>query len=922
MANFTTSKMNKLHPLTANVLSNAHELDDAELGKIVREYFVKSPVSSDDLENSDLMVTRPLITLPNQSSFEMTNIMQLSVWASRYCNRDQNTGKVFETMPEHTFARVAEALAKVECNYRPDLHFKDLQETAQRFYDVMVNKEFMPAGRTLADTGTGRKVVSNCVVLGIDDKLTKGPRSIMKTMHDAVKLQCQGCGLGFAWHSLRPAGTDVISGRTQSSGIVSYFKMYASMFATVKQTNSRHGANMGMCLVDHPEVLDFVRAKDVEGGITTVFNITVLLTDEFMRRAVDPKHPEFHKPWMCRYTVPARHPSGVGTMKDENGEEVMKTHYERPFFVVRPTDLFNDKNGNPTSTWGKEAREENSLKVGDKYYPNWTANEIMEHIAKHAWSNGEPGFGFYDEVQRTNPLPGLGSIEASNPCGEQFLHDGDVCNLGSINLYAFCKRRRQYKGKQSHYFDWDRLKEVARIALNMLENVIDITEFDSDRVQTRIRENRRVGLGIMGIADACYAMRLRYGTDEAAAFAERVMRTITEEAESMSRELAEARGSFPNIHLSVFADKGPMRNAACTTVAPTGTIAALTGVCGGCEPYFAPAYTYRNVLMMDEEKRERVHQIMQDLCRNSTVPEMRAMADELDFQLRIGPHREFIEWMSEYGRDVYAPLQTLAEQVLGENAAAWLEGLPKGVSPSTTLYDAVMTQSSYQPFVALIPAEILYVFATSQEIPVEEHVKMQAAFQRHTNNSISKTLNLPNEATVQDVRDAIQLAWESKLKGCTLYRDGSRQEQVLNLNTSLNEEGDNREHPPVNHTRFQDLIQNACADDYRTLFKGTHGELLAVEMTSSELETALRAWIAKSQRRQESKVQRDYKKQMRALEEGLAGVSLSPETSDDESLSASSSISSSSSPSPKDIPLTLRMSADGSPACTRLGCGE
>jgi len=402
---FTTSKMVKTEDLGS--------LSNEELGRMVRSNLARIPIELPDKQGERV----PLLARPETSRFAMTNSMQLSVYAIRYRNWDQNTGQSYETIPEHTFCRVAEELAWVERNYQPNLSVEDLSAIAKDFYEVMANKEFMPAGRTLADTGTGRKVVSNCVVLGLDDKLTEGPRSIMSTMHEAVKLQCQGCGLGFALHQLRPYGSEVVSGRTQSSGIVSYLNMYASMFATVKQTNSRHGANMGMCLVDHPEVLEFVRAKDKEGGFTTVFNITVLLTDEFMERAVDFRHKDFHAPWVGRYKVPARHPSGVGTLKDEKGEEVMEEKRERPFFVVRPTDLFNDKDGKPTSTWGKRAREEHSLKVGDKYYPNWTANEIMEHIAKHAWSNGEPGFGFYDEVQRTNPLPGLGPIEASNPCG-------------------------------------------------------------------------------------------------------------------------------------------------------------------------------------------------------------------------------------------------------------------------------------------------------------------------------------------------------------------------------------------------------------------------------------------------------------------------------------------------------------------------
>jgi ribonucleoside-diphosphate reductase alpha chain len=302
------------------------------------------------------------------------------------------------------------------------------------------------------------------------------------------------------------------------------------------------------------------------------------------------------------------------------------------------------------------------------------------------------------------------SIIVSN-CGEQFLHDGDVCNLGSINLEKFV-----VDGK----IDYVKLSKVTKLAVRMLDNVIDLSDFPVQKVNNTFRGNRRIGLGIMGFADMLYKMRVPYNSQEGRDTAEKVMGCIQRSAHEMSSALAEEKGVFPNWDKSVYAQRGiKMRNAALTNVAPTGTISMVMDVSGGVEPYFALAYHYKNIL---GGKTELYY----------TNKHLRA---ELE---RLGLYNdETMERITQEGS-----LQKIAE----------------------------------------IPKETKNIFVTAMDISAEDHTRMQAAFQKHIDNAISKTINFTNDATREDVLQGYILAWELGCKGCTVYRDGSRNEQILNLN--------------------------------------------------------------------------------------------------------------------------------------------
>ncbi|MBP6942879.1 MAG: adenosylcobalamin-dependent ribonucleoside-diphosphate reductase [Candidatus Buchananbacteria bacterium] len=578
----------------------------------------------------------------------------LKVLAKRYLQKDAGYNKIIET-PEQMLERVSKTLAEVERRYGKD--DAAIEQFSTEFYEIMSRFEFTPAGRTMTNAGTDLPIVANCIVLGINDTM----EDIFDTLKDAALLQQAGSGLGFPFHLLRPAGEKTRRSRGVSSGPISFLRVYNEAFSVIKQQN-RHGANMAIMNVEHPDILEFVHCKEREGDIKN-FNISVGLTDRFME-AVANDDP---RPWKARFKD-----------KEYNPRRIYRDQHQTIVDIVEET---------------------------------MTARELFQEVITAAWSNGEPGCVFLDTVNKVNPLPGLGRIEASNPCGEQFLHDGDVCNLGSINLEKFAENGQIL---------WDRLAHVTRHAVRMLDNVVDITEYASAKVNKVSKNNRRVGLGIMGFADMLYKLEIGYNSKEGFDTAEKVMAFIQKHSHEMSQELAEEKGLFNNYDKSVYIERGiKMRNAALTNIAPTGTIAMMYDISGGVEPYFALAYHYKNVLGGDVQ----------------------------------------LTYVNKH-----------LERAL-KAAGCWSEAIKDEIVRSGTLQH-----------IPEIPEHVKKVFVTSMDITAEDHIMMQAAFQKHCDNAISKTVNFPYSATKEDVLQGYLLAWKMGCKGCTVYRDGSREYQVLNLN--------------------------------------------------------------------------------------------------------------------------------------------
>ena len=340
------------------------------------------------------------------------------------------------------------------------------------------------------------------------------------------------------------------------------------------------------------------------------------------------------------------------------------------------------------------------------------AAEVYQTLVTQAWKNGDPGIIFLDRINRDNPTPQLGEIESTNPCGEQPLLPMEACNLGSINLAKFV-----LETGEGPIIDFEGLKQMVGWCVRFLDNTIDMSKYPLPAIDEMVRGNRKIGLGVMGFADMLYQLSIPYNSDEALETAETVMQFIQENAHEASQNLAQERGIFPNWEKSIYKDRNiKLRNATCTTIAPTGTLSIIAGCSSGIEPLFALSFV-RNV--MDNDKLLEVNPYFEEVAND----------------------RRF------YSRE---------------------------------LMDEIAKKGSIKKF-KQIPKEVRKVFVTAHDVSPEWHIRMQAAFQKYTDNAVSKTVNLPKDATVNDVRQVYNLAYELGCKGVTIYRDGSKENQVLSF---------------------------------------------------------------------------------------------------------------------------------------------
>jgi ribonucleoside-diphosphate reductase alpha chain len=355
-----------------------------------------------------------------------------------------------------------------------------------------------------------------------------------------------------------------------------------------------------------------------------------------------------------------------------------------------------------------------------------TVGRIWSGIVDGIWKNGEPGILFYDEINRHNPLPNLGVIDTTNPCGEQPLLPYESCVLGSINLASFI---------HDGILDEPELNDAVRTAVRFLDTVIDKNVYPIPEIEEATKKTRKIGLGLMGVHDALLMTGLPYDSAEGRTWCEGVMRSVTDTAVNESRRRAEKFGAFPAWKESIW-KAFPMRNAALTSIAPTGTLSLFAGCSSGIEPVFSYAHTRRNTM-------GTTFVIVNPVFRESLEKTLAAM--ELKQEERIKRADEVITHIHETGT-----LQDLH----------WL------------------------------PEEFRALFKTALDIHWKDHILMQAAFQKHVHASISKTINLPNTATKEDCADALLMAWKLKLKGITMYRTGSRQNVVLSLKDTATDSDD------------------------------------------------------------------------------------------------------------------------------------
>ncbi len=570
-----------------------------------------------------------------------------TVLEKRYLVKDK-TGKPVET-PEDMFWRVATTIAEADRKYGAT--DKQIEKTANQFYELMTQRRFEPNSPTLMNAGRPLGQLSACFVLPVDDALSNGSSGIYDTLRSMALIHQSGGGTGFSFSRLRSRGAMVRSTTGVASGPISFMELYDASTDAVKQGGTRRGANMGILRVDHPDVMEFITSKEDLTKITN-FNISVAITTKYM--------------------------------------DALK--------VGGNYDLID-----PSTK---------------KVVGQMNAQEVWDKMIEGAWRTGEPGVFFIDEANKYNPVPHLGAYEATNPCGEQPLLAYDVCNLGSINVGYYVN-----DGKM----DWKSFAKDIHLSTRFLDNVIDANKYPLPEIDSLSKRIRRIGLGVMGFADALIRLGVVYDSPEGVEFGRKVMEYVDVEGKKASAQLAEERGAFPEWAQSIWGPDATaardengarlrpemkLRNCNVTTVAPTGTISIIAGCSSGLEPLFAVAFMRNQAGVMMPDVNE----------------------DFIAIAKKEG-------WYSD----------ALMERIAKTGSVIHSE----------------------------VPVKWQQVFATANNIAPEWHIKMQAAFQDHCDSAISKTTNFSHAATREDVKKIYELAYEMKCKGVTVYRDGSRDGQVL-----------------------------------------------------------------------------------------------------------------------------------------------
>jgi len=568
----------------------------------------------------------------------------------------KNTDNEIVENASEMFRRVADAVASVEKQYgKLDV---DVQLTSNDFYNIMSNLDFLPNSPTLMNAGTEQGTLSACFVLPLDDSM----EGIMKTAFNTAMVQKFGGGTGFALSNLRPKGDRIKTTHGVSCGPIEVLKTLSRVSSMITQGGKRDGANMAVMDVHHPDILEFIDCKKIEGTIHN-FNISVGVTDDFMK--------------------------------------AVKAGISYPLINPRSNEV-----------------------VG-----NLDAREVFDKIVHGAHRNGEPGMIFLDAINRDNHVVSkYGRMIATNPCGEQPLLGNESCNLGSINVANFFTPSTFATSEEpsldwNENIDWAELGKVIKIAVRFLDNVIDANYYATPEIEHMTKDTRKIGLGVMGFADLLIQLRIGYDTEEGQAVGEMLMGFIQDVADNESRKLAEERGVFPAWESSdYFIYEGSKqvaperyRNACRLTVAPTGTISMLANTSSGIEPTFALAWRKMNIL-----------------------------------------EGETLYYINKYFEKDARTYGFYSEELM--------EDISNGGS--------IKNRSD-------IPDWIKKVYTTAGDISPTNHVLMQAAFQGSCDSGISKTINFPNHATIEDVYLAYMTAWESNCKGITVYRSGSREKEVL-----------------------------------------------------------------------------------------------------------------------------------------------
>jgi ribonucleoside-diphosphate reductase alpha chain len=556
----------------------------------------------------------------------------------------EHVDKPLELMPEQMFDRIAKHISSVE---------KTLEKKTDKFRKLMDDWKYVPAGRIFTGAGTGQNLTFyNCYVIPHPKDSRQG---IFETLGQMAEIMSRGGGVGINVSSLRPRYAYVKGVNGRSSGSVSWASLYSFVTGLIEQGGSRRGALMLILNCWHPDILDFINSKKEAGKITNA-NISVGITDDFMDAVKN------DKPWDLIFP--------------DTSDPLYAGHWD----------------GNIKRWQG----------LGGKVIKHKTvrAADIWDNIISSAWGSAEPGMYFIDRANYFSNSHYFADLPCTNPCGEQPLPAWGVCNLGHVNL-------AKHINKDTGEVMWNELKQTVQYAVRFQDNVIDATPYFFDENKNQQMSERRVGMGTIGLAEMMIYKGVKYGSQEAVDFIDKLYQFIAVTAYETSVELAREKGAFPKFDAEKFLESGYMkampayirdlvskygiRNVTILTQAPTGTVGTMVGTSTGIEPFFSWTYFRKS---------------------------------------RLGVHEEKIKL-----------------------AADWLDKHPGQDLPE--------------------------YFTTAMELMPEEHVRVQAAVQRWTDSAISKTCNAPANYTIEQTKQLYTLMYDLGCKGGTIYRDGSRDEQIL-----------------------------------------------------------------------------------------------------------------------------------------------
>ncbi|MEB3759679.1 MAG: adenosylcobalamin-dependent ribonucleoside-diphosphate reductase [Desulfurococcales archaeon] len=702
----------------------------------------------------------------------------LKVLEARYLLKDPETWRFRET-PQMLFQRTAKYLAEVEKDYgKSD---EEVEKYAKKFYDLLSTLRFMPNSPTLMNSGTRLKILSACFVVPVRDAMTTPDQEgIMDALRAQVLIHQSGGGTGFDFSELRPENDIVTSSGGLSSGPLSFMRLFDVATDVVKQGGKRRGANMGIMHVWHPDIEKFILAKTGQLKDTHLqnFNISVGFYDSFFKALenneqwplINPRKTDLRGERDSRYYAisRARH-----YLSDDWVQEVIINELEE-----NGGSISLDESLIVTIDEAIALAEEEDAIV------KWiNPKDLFEKIVTGAWESGDPGFLNIDEINRRHPTWYLGKINATNPCGEEPLLPWEACNLGSINLEKYIK---------DDEIDWEGLAKDVRLAIRLLDNVIDRNLPPLQRIRDANLRTRKVGLGVMGWARFLIKLGIPYDSTDAIRLAWSVAEWIAWNAYMESIELSKEKGPFPAWNPKLYrwlhetlpyqspdeylrivyketgrkeflsqpseklirllekkpktdwnlvkeqAMKFGLRNAALLSIAPTGSISIIAGASSSIEPLFALAFLRR---------------------------------------VAVG---EFIE---------VDPL--------------FLEELAKREMDEPEVFLEVAETGSIQ-HLKWIPRSLRKIFKTAHDIDPEWHLLQQAVWQAWIDAGTSKTINLRHDEPIETVRRIYLLAWKLGIKGTTVYRDRSKSEQVIYFGLKEKEKKDQERKDHGKHIEYHE----------------------------------------------------------------------------------------------------------------------